>query len=175
MQKLCTQCETLFTPKQTRGSEQIYCSPKCRNNAAQTRMINKIKQDAIQETRTSLSGVTQSNDTTRRESYIVEPNRDIRDSTYIDIMEKNYEARNKISELELKNLYLTKEIEELKQEIINLELELEEAETPGEENEGMLGGIMKQFKQDPVTTLSFTTELINNLFKSKINAEGINA
>jgi hypothetical protein len=170
MQKLCTQCETLFTPKQTRGSEQIYCSPKCRNNAAQTRMINKIKQDAIQETRTSLSGVTQSNDTTRRESYIVEPNRDIRDSTYIDIMEKNYEARNKISELELKNLYLTKEIEELKQEIINLELELEEAQSPGEENEGMLGGIMKQFKEDPVTTVSFATELINNLFKPKINA-----
>jgi len=85
-------------------------------------------------------------------------------------MEKNYEARNKISELELKNLYLTKEIEELKQEIINLELELEEDQSPGEENEGMLGGIMKQFKEDPVTTVSFATELINNLFKPKINA-----
>jgi len=171
MQKLCTHCETLYTPKQNnRGSEQVYCSIKCRTSAAQTRMINKIKQDAIQETTTSLSGVTQSNDTTRRESYIVEPNRDIRDSTYIDIMEKNYEARNKISELELKNLYLSKEIEELKQEIINLELELEEAQSPGEENEGMIGGIMKQFKQDPVTTISFASELINNLLKPKINA-----
>jgi hypothetical protein len=85
-------------------------------------------------------------------------------------MEKNYEARNKISELELKNLYLTKEIEELKQEIINLELELEEGETPGEENEGIVGGIMKQFKEDPVNTISFASELINNLLKPKINA-----
>jgi hypothetical protein len=169
MQKLCTQCETLFTPKEnSRGSEQIYCSPKCRNNAAQQRMINKIKENAIQETRTSLSGVTTSHDIIRGQNYIVEPNRDIRDSTYIDIMEKNYEARNKISELELKNLYLTKEIEELKQEIINLELELQEEEQP--EEEGIIGGIMKQFKEDPVTTVSFASELINNLLKPKINA-----
>lgn len=169
MQKLCNQCETLFTPKEnTRGSEQIYCSTKCRNNAAQQRMINKIKENAIQETKQSLSGVTQSDNNTRRENYNIEPNRNIRDSSYFDIMEKNYEARNKISELELKNLYLTKEIEELKQEIINLELELEEEQQP--EEEGMIGGIMKQFKEDPVTTISFASELINNLIKPKINA-----
>jgi len=171
MQKLCTHCETLYTPKQNnRGSEQVYCSIKCRTSAAQQRMINKIKENAIQETKTSLSGVTTNHDITRGQNYIVEPDRNVRDSTYIDIMEKNYEARNKISELELKNLYLTKEIDELKQEIINLELELEEAETPGEENEGMIGGIMKQFKEDPVTTISFASELINNLLKPKINA-----
>lgn len=171
MQKLCTHCETLYTPKQNhRGSEQVYCSIKCRTSAAQQRMINKIKENAIQETKTALSGLTTNNDITRGENYIVEPNRNVRDSTYIDIMEKNYEARNKISELELKNLYLTKEIDELKQEIINLELELDEANTPGEENEGMIGGIMKQFKQDPVTTISFASELINNLIKPKINA-----
>ena len=169
MQKLCTQCETLFTPKENqRGSEQIYCSIKCRSNAAQQRMINKIKEDAIQETKTSLSGVTTSHDITRGQNYIVEPDRNVRDSTYIDIMEKNYEARNKISELELKNLYLTKEIDELKQEIINLELELEEEQQP--EEEGMIGGIMKQFKEDPVNTISFASELINNLLKPKINA-----
>jgi hypothetical protein len=34
----------------------------------------------------------------------------------------------------------------------------------------MIGGIMKQFKQDPVTTISFASELINNLLKPKINA-----
>jgi hypothetical protein len=171
MQKLCTHCETLYTPKQNnRGSEQVYCSIKCRTSAAQQRMINKIKEDAIQETKQSFSGITQSNDNTRRENYTIEPNRNISDSSYFDIMEKNYEARNKISELELKNLYLTKEIEELKQEIINLELELEEGETPGEENEGIIGGIMKQFKEDPVNTISFASELINNLLKPKINA-----
>jgi len=168
MQKLCTQCETLFTPKQTRGSEQIYCSPKCRNNAAQTRMINKIKENAIQETRQPI--IAENNNVLSRNRINAEQRTDNFSPDIIRLMESNFEARNKISELDLKNLYLTKEIEELKQEIINLELELEEAETPGEENEGMIGGIMKQFKQDPVNTISFATELINNLIKPKINA-----
>ena len=170
MQKLCNHCEILFTPKEnTKGSEQVYCSPKCRSNAAQQRMINKIKENAIQETRQSLI-VAENNSNLSGTRIDSQQRTDNLSPDIIRLMELNFEARNKISELDLKNLYLTKEIEELKQEIINLELELEESETPGEENEGMIGGIMKQFKEDPVTTISFTTELINNLFKPKINA-----
>ena len=170
MQKLCNHCEILFTPKEnTKGSEQVYCSPKCRSNAAQQRMINKIKENAIQETRQSLI-VAENNSNVSGNRIDAQQRTDNLSPDIIRLMELNFEARNKISELDLKNLYLTKEIEELKQEIINLELELEESETPGEENEGMIGGIMKQFKEDPVTTISFTTELINNLFKPKINA-----
>ena len=169
MQKLCNHCETLFTPKEnTKGSEQVYCSPKCRSNAAQQRMINKIKENAIQETRQPI--IAENNNVLSGNRNNIEQRTDNFSPDIIRLMELNFEARNKISELDLKNLYLTKEIEELKQEIINLELELEESETPGEENEGMIGGIMKQFKEDPVTTISFTTELINNLFKPKINA-----
>ena len=170
MQKLCNHCEILFTPKEnTKGSEQVYCSPKCRSNAAQQRMINKIKENAIQETRQSLI-VAENNSNVSGNRIDAQQRTDNLSPDIIRLMELNFEARNKISELDLKNLYLTKEIEELKQEIINLELELEESETPGEENEGLIGGIMKQFKEDPVTTISFTTELINNLFKPKINA-----
>lgn len=167
MQKLCTQCETLFTPKEnTRGSEQIYCSPKCRNAAAQTRMINKIKENAIQETRQPI--IAENNNVLSGNRNNIEQRTDNFSPDIIRLMELNFETRNKISELELKNLYLTKEIEELKQEIINLELELEEEQQP--EEEGMIGGIMKQFKQDPVNTISFASELINNLLKPKINA-----
>ena len=167
MQKLCTQCEQLFTPKEnTRGSEQIYCSPKCRNAAAQTRMINKIKENAIQETRQPI--IAENNNVLSGNRNNIEQRTDNFSPDIIRLMELNFETRNKISELELKNLYLTKEIEELKQEIINLELELEEEQQP--EEEGMIGGIMKQFKQDPVTTISFASELINNLLKPKINA-----
>jgi hypothetical protein len=167
MQKLCTQCETLFTPKEnTRGSEQIYCSPKCRNAAAQTRMINKIKENAIQETRQPI--IAENNNVLSGNRNNIEQRTDNFSPDIIRLMELNFETRNKISELELKNIYLTKEIEELKQEIINLELELEEEQQP--EEEGMIGGIMKQFKQDPVTTISFASELINNLLKPKINA-----
>jgi len=168
MQKLCTQCETLFTPKEnTRGSEQIYCSPKCRSNAAQQRMINKIKENAIQETRESIN-VAENNSKLSGNRTNTEQRTDNFSPDIIRLMESNFEARNKISELDLKNLYLAKEIEELKQEIINLELELEEEQQP--EEEGMIGGIMKQFKTDPVNTISFATELINNLLKPKINA-----
>jgi hypothetical protein len=167
MQKLCTQCETLFTPKEnTRGSEQIYCSPKCRSNAAQQRMINKIKENAIKETREPIIAENNSNLSGNRIN--TEQRTDNFSPDIIRLMESNFEARNKISELDLKNLYLAKEIEELKQEIINLELELEEEQQP--EEEGMIGGIMKQFKTDPVNTISFATELINNLLKPKINA-----
>jgi hypothetical protein len=167
MQKLCTQCETLFTPKEnTRGSEQIYCSPKCRNAAAQTRMINKIKENAIQETRQPI--IAENNNVVSGNRINTEQRTDNFSPDIIRLMESNFETRNKINELELKNLYLTKEIEELKQEIINLELELEEEQQP--EEEGMIGGIMKQFKQDPVNTISFASELINNLLKPKINA-----
>jgi hypothetical protein len=167
MQKLCTQCEILFTPKEnTRGSEQIYCSPKCRNAAAQTRMINKIKENAIQETRQPI--IAENNNVLSGNRINTEQRTDNFSPDIIRLMESNFETRNKINELELKNLYLTKEIEELKQEIINLELELEEEQQP--EEEGMIGGIMKQFKQDPVNTISFASELINNLLKPKINA-----
>jgi hypothetical protein len=167
MQKLCTQCELLFTPKEnTRGSEQIYCSPKCRNAAAQTRMINKIKENAIQETRQPI--IAENNNVLSGNRNNIEQRTDNFSPDIIRLMESNFETRNKINELELKNLYLTKEIEELKQEIINLELELEEEQQP--EEEGMIGGIMKQFKTDPVNTISFATELINNLIKPKINA-----
>jgi hypothetical protein len=167
MQKLCTQCELLFTPKEnTRGSEQIYCSPKCRNAAAQTRMINKIKENAIQETRQPI--IAENNNVLSGNRNNIEQRTDNFSPDIIRLMESNFETRNKINELELKNLYLTKEIEELKQEIINLELELEEEQQP--EEEGIIGGIMKQFKTDPVNTISFASELINNLIKPKINA-----
>lgn len=168
MQKLCTQCEILFTPKENqRGSEQIYCSIKCRTSAAQTRMINKIKENAIQETRQPIN-VTENNNVLSGNRNNIEQRTDNFSPDIIRLMELNFETRNKISELELKNIYLIKELEELKQEIINLELELEEEQQP--EEEGMIGGIMKQFKQDPVNTISFATELINNLLKPKINA-----
>ena len=110
MQKLCTQCETLFTPKEnTRGSEQIYCSPKCRNAAAQTRMINKIKENAIQETRQPI--IAENNNVLSGNRNNIEQRTDNFSPDIIRLMELNFETRNKISELELKNLYLTKEIE----------------------------------------------------------------
>jgi hypothetical protein len=56
----------------------------------------------------------------------------------------------------------------LEKEIIQLNLELEELDSEEEDKySGMLGGVMEQFKQDPVNTISFASELINTLFKPK--------
>ena len=163
------QCETPFTPKENqRGSEQKYCSLKCRNIASQQRMIEKIKENAIQETRQNTivpenhSKISGHGDNTQQRT-------DNYSSDVIRLMESNFETKGKTYELELKNNYLLRDIEELKKEIANLEMEIEELES-SDENNGMLGGIMKQFKQDPVTAISFATELINNIIKPKTNA-----
>ena len=50
MDKICQQCKQSFTQKENiRGSEQKYCSVKCRQMSAQTRMINRIKENVKQE------------------------------------------------------------------------------------------------------------------------------
>ena len=48
--KECKNCSKEFEPKhQTRGSEQKYCSIKCRQASAQIRMINRIKENVKQD------------------------------------------------------------------------------------------------------------------------------
>jgi hypothetical protein len=66
---------------------------------------------------------------------------------------------------------LEKELATLRIELSNLETELDEIDQDDESSgySGMLGGVMEQFKQDPVNTINFATELIGNLFKPKKN------
>jgi hypothetical protein len=82
-----------------------------------------------------------------------------------------YEAKNETIFYKLKCENLEKELNELKIEFHNLEQELESIDEGEEESgySGMLGGVMEQFKQDPVNTINFATELIGNLFKPKKN------
>jgi hypothetical protein len=195
--KKCDNCSIEFEPKhKTRGSEQKYCSIKCRQSAAQTRMINKIKENEKERiTRTERIGTTENMDgngggiseINERRGYFtnsdVSINQESRfndrgnsgytnygvQESHINLIKQLYESKSETIFYKLKNEQLEKELNELKIEFHNLEQELE---SEGEEEsgyDGMLGSVIEQYKQDPLNTINFATELIGNLFKPKTN------
>jgi len=179
--KKCDNCSIEFEPKHhTRGSEQKYCSIKCRQASAQMRMINKIKENAKQESKqenqnetiSTNRGYQQSMDRGYEREYApTSSGVGIIPNSHLATIKELYEAKNETIFYQLKCENLEKEINELKIELHNLEQELESIDEGEEESgySGMLGGVMEQFKQDPVNTINFATELIGNLFKPKTN------
>jgi len=179
MEKICQQCKQSFTQKENiRGSEQKYCSVKCRQMSAQTRMINRIKENVKQEnekeneTISDNRGNQQSMDRGQSREYTRTPNGvGIITDNHLATIKELYEAKTETIFYKLKCENLEKELNELKIEFHNLEQEYESIDE-GEEESGysaMLGGVMEQFKQDPVNTINFATELIGTLFKPKKN------
>lgn len=179
MEKICQQCKQSFTQKENiRGSEQKYCSVKCRQMSAQTRMINRIKENVKQEnekeneTISDNRGNQQSMDRGQSREYTRTPNGvGIITDNHLATIKELYEAKTETIFYKLKCENLEKELNELKIEFHNLEQEFESIDE-GEEESGytaMLGGVMEQFKQDPVNTINFATELIGTLFKPKKN------
>lgn len=179
MDKICQQCKQSFTQKENiRGSEQKYCSVKCRQMSAQTRMINRIKENVKQEnekeneTISDNRGNQQSMDRGQSREYTRTPNGvGIITDNHLATIKELYEAKTETIFYKLKCENLEKELNELKIEFHNLEQEFESIDE-GEEESGytaMLGGVMEQFKQDPVNTINFATELIGTLFKPKKN------
>ncbi len=178
--KKCKHCEQEFTPHQTRGHEQMYCSLKCRNQASNKRRELKMQS-------TFLSPLNENNE---KENEIISDNRGYKQSmdrgqsreltrtsngigiiadNHLATIKELYEAKNETIFYKLKCESLEKENSQLRIEVSNLELELSEIDEGEEEGSysGMLGGVMEQFKQDPVNTINFATELIGNLFKPK--------
>ena len=179
MEKICQQCKQSFTQKENiRGSEQKYCSVKCRQMSAKTRMINRIKENVKQEnekeneTISDNRGNQQSMDRGQSREYTRTPNGvGIITDNHLATIKELYEAKTETIFYKLKCENLEKELNELKIEFHNLEQEFESIDE-GEEESGytaMLGGVMEQFKQDPVNTINFATELIGTLFKPKKN------
>lgn len=178
MEKICQQCKQSFTQKaNVRGSEQKYCSIKCRQTSAQLRMINKIKENVKNENENEIKVISanRGNQQSMDRGYGGEFTRasdgvGIFTDSHLAIIKELYEAKTETIFYKLKCENLEKELNELKIEYHNLEQELDEDE--GQEKSGyesMLGGVMEQFKQDPVNTINFATELIGTLFKPKKN------
>jgi DNA-directed RNA polymerase subunit RPC12/RpoP len=189
MNKNCEECGKEFPITVTRGNEQKYCSHKCRakagNKRNEQRLIERYKKqnenNNEQETERKFEringSINHSNDSSSYEMPIrhgyematKRENMDVHNSIYL--IERNFETKSELIEFKLRNEYLMKENEELKRQIANLEVELLELEGEDEEPEknDWIGGVVQQFKTDPVNTISFTTELINGLLKPKTN------
>lgn len=168
----CNYCSTEFISTNNRGAEQKYCSTKCRSNAAnkrrEQRLMNTNISNNIYENKESKDSPiqysernTESLDRVQRgETRIANGFGNISDNS-LAILKELYEAKNETTFYKLK-------CESLEKEIIELKLELEEIDNEEDDKySGMLGGVMEQFKQDPVNTINFASELINNLFKHK--------
>jgi len=190
--KICKNCNKEFTPvHESRGQEQVYCSIKCRQTSAHLRSINKIKQSVIQENERGISESNGINNSTQGIKGIIENNREFNstqelsetpirrnsvmsnilysDSTTIELLRECYEAKNETIFYKLKLEQVEKELSELKIELYNLEQELENEGEEESDYGGMLGSVMQQYKEDPISTINFASELIGNLFKPKKN------
>jgi len=176
----CQECNNEFIPINNRGAEQKYCSTKCRSKAGnkrrEARLINQNinNEKASNDIREHSAEITENNSkqnfsefANRRNSVL--SSRVYSDYNIIDSLKECYEARNETIFYKLKCESLEKEISELKIEVSQLEMELEDMDsnTPDGKYSGVLGGVMEQFKTDPVNTINFATDLIQTLFKPK--------
>lgn len=181
--KKCKNCSNEFEPKNNiRGHEQLYCSMKCRNQAAvkrrESRLMsnsNLISNEEKQDEQTTERIYTSSEDRGNQQNfYGGHPRENTRASfgggvitdTHLATIKELYEAKNQTIFYQLKCEALERENASLKMEIANLEDEIDQEEESSGYS-GMLGGVMEQFKQDPVNTVNFATEIIGNLFKPK--------
>lgn len=185
----CIECNIEFTPIHNRGAEHKYCSNKCRNKAA-------VKRREIRLKSTFLSPVTNINNIENekringisddfgqiKESYSKQGLQEITGKGYgvlsdgiytsndnVRLLERLYESRNETFFYKLKCEQLEKELSELTTDYAKLESELEKLDSDENDSQysGMLGAVMEQFKQDPLNSVNFATEVISNLFKPK--------
>ena len=177
MDKKCKNCNQEFTPINYRGSEQVYCSVKCRNMASIKRhkenLINSIKEQyEPKEKIEAISGTTDNNfDKNSERNLYTQRDTNFISDRILGLMEHNYETKSNLIELKLRNEILQKQLQELENENLELLQELEEIDNSDNKTNSIISGVMEQFKQDPQATISFATELINGFLKPKANAE----
>jgi DNA-directed RNA polymerase subunit RPC12/RpoP len=177
--KKCKECGDEFQPHQTRGHEQIYCTQKCRNRASVKRRETRLQsngfipfQESINQNlnlkneKEKLQGLSENrgnpeNMATRfgREIPRAADGIGTFPDSHLETIKDLYHAKTETNFYKIKCESLEKEISELKTELEEIE---EEAEKNS--NSGILGGMIEQFKQDPVNTINFATEVIGKLF-----------
>lgn len=178
MNKQCKECNKQFEATNTKGSEQLYCSKSCRNKSANRRfqlnIISKHNEKNNEQRSPGINGNNEQNigyNLSNAERFEQGRNFKNYDSDIITSIKETYEERSKSLFYQLKCEQLEKEVQELKQDIVNLEMELDECNANSEEdNNGIISGLMSSFKADPQNTISFATELITNFIKPKKTA-----
>jgi hypothetical protein len=178
--KKCKECNNEFEPVKTKGTEQLYCTKTCQNKAAQKRSLERLKNKMYEEAKKettipvvgnserieqssqhaqSVGGVQRGDIPTTNDRRLT-PNNPGK-----DYLELYYEAKIENNFYKLKNETLEKRVLELERQIFDLNTELDELDQ--EEEGGMLGSLMEQFKKDPVNSVNFVSSVIDNLTKPK--------
>lgn len=147
--KNCKECKKEFSPMpNSPGMEQLYCSPTCRNKAANDRRLQKLKENIINNYEKEIPYEKPNppifNNTggyQNQRQQLVGGNFD----SYFNLLESKYETKSECNYQKLKIDYLEKELRELKDENLSLTIELDELENDkiGKAEESPMSNIMK--------------------------------
>jgi len=176
----CNECDIEFTPTRLNVEGQKYCSIKCRNSSAQKRRYEKIAQEYQNSKENSISNVIGENNRENREiEFTTKPNyyRESNDNNIensnndfnarVGLIETNFNTKSELILCRIQLDYANREIEELKKQVKELEIELfafENEETEVNPQMEVVNNLIKGFSTDPVGVLNFAKEM----FKSKI-------
>lgn len=164
--KNCKICNNEFEQKTNRGSEQLYCSDKCRQQgylqrkAAATTGATAVGSNGLQnannlQARFNPPGEV---DRTNFTNFGVNP---------LDQLEKTYEAKNESLRFELQLTAALKEIEELKNKNNILLMQVEEMDEDGNDDGGGLIGSIVKNPQPVIMLVNYVVDKYFELQKLK--------
>jgi chromosome segregation ATPase len=171
----CNECDIEFIPTRLNVEGQKYCSIKCRNLSAQKRRYEKIAQEYQSSKENPISNNIGEINTENREieftprtNYNRESNNNIIENgnndfnARIGLIETNFNTKSELILCRIQLDYANREIEELKQKVKNLEVEIFTLENEEEEvNPQMevVNNLIKGFSTDPVGVLNFAKQM----------------
>jgi hypothetical protein len=109
----CKNCNKPFQPTFNKGSEQLYCSIKCRQENAQKRMYERIKNDIMENSQGNMEKPTVSHEQTYRPSYNHNELMDLK----IELERMKYEQ--KIKDIENGYVIMMNQVNNQMQNILN--------------------------------------------------------
>jgi hypothetical protein len=179
----CNECNIEFTPTRLNVEGQKYCSIKCRNLSAQKRRYEKIAQEyqskQPNDNRESPMPVIGENNRESNREYreigftpATNYNRESNDNnvenvnstfrTHIGLIETNFNTKSDLILCRIQLDYANKEIEQLKQKVKDLEIELftlENEEPEVNPQMEVVNNLIKGFSTDPVGVLNFAKQM----------------
>lgn len=175
----CNECDIEFTPTRLNVEGQKYCSIKCRNLSAQKRRYEKIAQEyqskQPNDIRESDMPIIRENNREDREigftpksNYYREQNDNNVENvnstfkTHIGLIETNFNTKSDLILCRIQLDYANREIEELKKQIKDLEIELftfENEEPEVNPQMEVVNNLIKGFSIDPVGVLNFAKQM----------------
>lgn len=126
--KVCEQCKKDYECTNTMGHEQKYCSKVCRNKAANTRRIQKIKNDVYEKENNKRTETNTIGEVEQQQHNNILRLQNPNSFNYFTLMESKYQTMNENNFYKLKVEGLEKEFKELESDYMELEGRFNEAQ-----------------------------------------------